>query len=140
MAIVYIVILAFVNFAVLLPISMGNNGLAALALVGFVISSIALYFSPSIVASKRDHPKWTALMALNLFLGWTLIGWVAALVWALSSDPAPAAPTIYIPTPDIPNEPLYSERKASMEPAIPSSSSAYNRAGPEASKRENWGD
>jgi len=27
-----------------------------------------------------------AIGALNLFLGWSLIGWVAALVWALTKD------------------------------------------------------
>jgi len=31
------------------------------------------------------------LFALNLLLGWTVVGWVAALVWALTKDPAASA-------------------------------------------------
>ena len=49
----------------------------------FLLILVALYFIPSIVASKRDHPQSLAIVALNLLLGWTFIGWVAALVWAL---------------------------------------------------------
>jgi len=41
-----------------------------------------LYFLPTIVAwNRRNHAA--AIFALNLFLGWTLIGWVVALVMAL---------------------------------------------------------
>ncbi len=45
---------------------------------------VALYFIPAIVASKRDHQNATAIGILNLLLGWTIIGWVGALVWAVS--------------------------------------------------------
>jgi hypothetical protein len=34
------------------------------------------------VAMRGSHPLWGAIFALNLLLGWTLIGWVVALVWA----------------------------------------------------------
>jgi len=37
---------------------------------------------PAIIAGRRHHPNATAITALNLFLGWTLVGWVVALVWA----------------------------------------------------------
>jgi Superinfection immunity protein/zinc-ribbon domain len=49
-----------------------------------LLISLAVYFIPSFVASKRDHPQFVAIIALNLLLGWTFIGWVAALVWALT--------------------------------------------------------
>jgi hypothetical protein len=39
-----------------------------------------LYFLPSIVALKRDHHQTTAIFVLTLLAGWTLIGWVGALV------------------------------------------------------------
>ena len=53
----------------------------------FVISGgifvIMLYFLPAMVASARLHPNAAAIMALNLLLGWTFVGWALALVWAL---------------------------------------------------------
>jgi hypothetical protein len=44
--------------------------------------SIILYFLPFIVAHARRHRQTLAIFCLNLFLGWTLLGWVIALVWA----------------------------------------------------------
>ena len=43
---------------------------------------LALYFLPSILAATRRHLSATAIFFLNLFLGWTFVGWVAAFVWA----------------------------------------------------------
>jgi hypothetical protein len=40
------------------------------------------YFIPTAVALFRGHHNKGAIIVLNLFLGWTLIGWVVALVWA----------------------------------------------------------
>ena len=44
---------------------------------------LIIYFIPSIIAFSRKCPSTLAITALNLFLGWTLFGWVASLVWAL---------------------------------------------------------
>ncbi len=55
-----------------------------------VLVVIIVYFIPSIVAGARRKRNTGAVFALNLFLGWTLLGWVVALVWALTVDqPAP---------------------------------------------------
>lgn len=43
-----------------------------------------LYFLPTIAA--YDKRNVGAIFALNLFLGWTLVGWVIALVWACTKD------------------------------------------------------
>jgi hypothetical protein len=45
-----------------------------------------LYFLPSIVAIARSKRDATSIFVLNLLLGWTAIGWVIALVWALKQD------------------------------------------------------
>jgi len=47
---------------------------------------ICLYFAPFIVAN--DHAKRNKLyiLILNLALGWTVIGWVVALIWANRKD------------------------------------------------------
>lgn len=49
------------------------------------LGGIALYFLPSIIGASKANAG--AIFALNLFLGWTFIGWVVALVWALTTDP-----------------------------------------------------
>ena len=43
-----------------------------------------LYFLPTIVALCRGHHNFAAIAALNFFLGWTFLGWVIAMVWALT--------------------------------------------------------
>ncbi|MEL6916464.1 MAG: superinfection immunity protein [Bacteroidota bacterium] len=60
----------------------------AIPLLGFVFLG-ALYFLPSILALFRGKTNMIAIMALNLFLGCTLVGWVVALVWSLSADTRP---------------------------------------------------
>ena len=49
----------------------------------FIILFIALYFLPSIVAMARMHKNKTAVIATNILLGWTAIGWIAAMIWAV---------------------------------------------------------
>jgi hypothetical protein len=47
----------------------------------------AMYFLPSIVALARSKRDLLAIFLLNLFLGWSVIGWIVALVWAAKTDP-----------------------------------------------------
>jgi Superinfection immunity protein len=44
------------------------------------------YFLPAIVAFARSKRDAGSILVLNFFLGWTAIGWVIALVWALKQD------------------------------------------------------
>ena len=51
-----------------------------------VVLIVALiYFLPSLVAMFRGHASGGGIFVLNLFLGWTFIGWLAALIWAASN-------------------------------------------------------
>ena len=63
----------------------GDDDLAAMA-VGATILFIVLglfYFIPAIVALVRGHEfKWV-ILALNLAVGWTGLGWAAAMVWSV---------------------------------------------------------
>jgi hypothetical protein len=69
-------ILALLVFAGIEINKLGFNFLAMLA-VGLA------YFIPSFIAGIRKHRKSGTICALNLLLGWTGIGWVIALIWAL---------------------------------------------------------
>jgi hypothetical protein len=51
----------------------------------FVIFAIAWYFIPTIVALMRDVPDSGSVVVINVFLGWTFIGWVVALAMAMRS-------------------------------------------------------
>ena len=46
-----------------------------------------LYFLPIVAACIRCALHLNGIIVVNLFLGWTLIGWVAALAWAVTSPP-----------------------------------------------------
>jgi hypothetical protein len=50
-----------------------------------IILVLALYFLPGIIASARSHHNALAIWVLNLFLGWTALGWIVALVWAFTA-------------------------------------------------------
>ncbi|WP_375141990.1 superinfection immunity protein [Pedobacter sp.] len=43
-----------------------------------------IYFLPTIIGWKKHNIA--SIMLLNLFLGWTFIGWVVAIVWAASHE------------------------------------------------------
>lgn len=45
-----------------------------------------LYFLPMFIAWGRGHRNAGAIGMLDLVAGWTLLGWVAALVWACTND------------------------------------------------------
>jgi Superinfection immunity protein len=50
-----------------------------------LICLVLLYFLPTIIArEKRDA---AGIILLNVSLGWTVIGWVIALVWACTAEP-----------------------------------------------------
>jgi len=54
-----------------------------LPLFGF---GFVLYFLPAIIAFARSKRDAVSILVLDFFLGWTAIGWVIALVWALKQD------------------------------------------------------
>jgi hypothetical protein len=52
-----------------------------------LISVLSLfYFLPFAISFYKKRINTGAIFALNLFLGWSLIGWVIALVWALKAE------------------------------------------------------
>jgi hypothetical protein len=57
--------------------------LFGLAIIGF------FYLLPSLVATWSRHRNTAAISVLNVFLGWTLLGWIIALIWASTSNCAP---------------------------------------------------
>jgi hypothetical protein len=52
-----------------------------------VLFLLALYFLPLIIAVARHHRNTLAIFLVNFFTGWTLIGWIIALVWSATKSP-----------------------------------------------------
>lgn len=52
-----------------------------------VLIAAVIYFVPAMVAWSVNHRNFTAILLLNLFLGWLIVGWVVALVWAVLAPP-----------------------------------------------------
>lgn len=62
--------------------NVADNFLRSLILFTLVL----VYFAPYIVARYNKKRNTVAIFVLNLFLGWTFLGWLLALVWAASKD------------------------------------------------------
>jgi len=50
----------------------------------FGLIALLLYFLPTIVAFLRGHQSRAGILLVNFFLGWSGLGWIIALIWALS--------------------------------------------------------
>lgn len=51
------------------------DGLIPLAL-------LVVYLVPFLIAAARDHDSLVPILLTNFLLGWTVVGWIAVLVWA----------------------------------------------------------
>jgi Superinfection immunity protein len=60
--------------------------------VGLILLGVLaiIYFIPLLVAEHRQHRNTLAICMTNLFLGWTFLGWIAALIWACTDNTKPA--------------------------------------------------
>ena len=58
--------------------------------IGVLLVVVLLYFIPLFVSVVRGHRNATAIAALNLLLGWTVLGWIGSLVWSLTANTEPA--------------------------------------------------
>lgn len=56
--------------------------IAALGAWFFVL--LVCYFIPAIIAVSRGHKDVVGIIALNILLGWTVLGWIVAFVWSVS--------------------------------------------------------
>ena len=55
----------------------------------FFLFLFVMYWLPTLVAILRQNHSALGVAVLNFFLGWTVIGWVLALVWALAASNNP---------------------------------------------------
>lgn len=53
-----------------------------------VFMALAFYLIPTIIAFSRGHASKWAIFAVNFLLGWSVIGWGWAFIWALANKGA----------------------------------------------------
>jgi Superinfection immunity protein len=75
-----------------------------------LIVFLALYFGPAIVALSRDVPHKGSVVVVDVFLAWTVVGWVVALAMACRSVP---------PRPPVMQRPSARPPWAGTPPAVP---------------------
>ena len=51
---------------------------------------VLIYFLPTAAAISVDNPYFQSVFLMNLFFGWTVVGWLAALAWGLRRPPVEA--------------------------------------------------
>ncbi len=66
-----IVFVAVAASAIIYEIITGGIGHAV-----FMLALVTVYFAPTVIAAHRDIPNAGSVAVINLFLGWTFIGWV----------------------------------------------------------------
>ena len=54
--------------------------------VVWLVFTLGIYFLPTTLAFGQQHRQAVPILLVNLFLGWTFIGWVVALVWAAMKE------------------------------------------------------
>ena len=60
--------------------------------MSFLFILTLLYFLPSLIGLHKRHSL--AIFLFNFFLGWTIVGWGVALLWAIGA--ATYAPPVYV--------------------------------------------
>jgi len=51
-----------------------------------LIALLCPYFLASIIAAAKEKKKSRAIFFVDLLFGWTVIGWIVAIMWALIKD------------------------------------------------------
>lgn len=52
------------------------------SLIFIIIITALIYFIPTVICLIRKHTYKLYIICLNIILGWTLIGWIACLIWS----------------------------------------------------------
>lgn len=76
-----------------------------------LIISLLFYFAPTLGAVVRKSKRTAGVFTLNLLLGWTVIGWIIAIIWAMGSDKEVAATSV----PEVPTENIVVSKNTDSE-------------------------
>ncbi|MDO9484678.1 MAG: superinfection immunity protein [Actinomycetota bacterium] len=64
-----------------------STGNAAVVVIAWIVAVLSfLYMLPWAIAASRNMRDQWGLFAVNLLVGWTVIGWVIALIWSIAGS------------------------------------------------------
>lgn len=64
-------------------------GMGLLGFVCLMVAGLVLTLLPGFIAMLRGHQNTAAIFVLCFFLGWTVLGWIIAMVWAFTAVERP---------------------------------------------------
>ena len=50
------------------------------------ILTLILYLLPTLIGAYRNHTNYIPIVIVNIFTGFTIIGWIVALTWSLTDN------------------------------------------------------
>ncbi|VVN21410.1 hypothetical protein PS662_04387 [Pseudomonas fluorescens] len=109
----FVVRLLVLSFLAAYSVSMGKipshelNAFGVFISMAAVVFVPALYMLPTIEAWLKSHPNIASIALVNFFLGWTLVGWVVAVVWAFKKAEPQVTPPLTKPY-----EPMFATAEA----------------------------
>lgn len=53
-----------------------------------IISGLWLYFLPTCIAIIRRSKRRGSIFSVNLIFGWTIVGWIATVIWVMAERPS----------------------------------------------------
>jgi hypothetical protein len=56
------------------------------ATILMLMAIVVIYILPTLIAFGREHPRRQDIAVVNIVLGWTLIGWIGAFLWATLAE------------------------------------------------------
>jgi Superinfection immunity protein len=74
-------------------------GFCVIALV--LVMGVLFYFLPTLIAFVKRKSNAPAILVLNIFGGWTFLGWLVSLVWACTKDSLPLPQMTSPPVPRV---------------------------------------
>jgi hypothetical protein len=57
---------------------------------------LLVYFLPTIIAGCNRHRSFVGIILVNVFLGWTGVGWICCFIWSVVSPHPPVVQPIII--------------------------------------------
>jgi hypothetical protein len=80
------------------------------------IGALVLYLLPTMIAAIGNKRATGWIFLLNFLLGWTVLGWIGAIVWAVLDTPAPRPVSV-------PESPPVPPQAPATEPEQPAATS-----------------
>jgi ribosomal protein S27E len=79
--------IAAIFMPVILAGASGGNHIGSAIGAGVLLVILCVfYFLPTLIAGRRGIPNAGSVAVVNIFLGWTCLGWIVALAMAAAGD------------------------------------------------------